>query len=165
MKSYLIALCILLASFSVRSQELRIGHLETANDVGINWLFFHCNQAESSLKCTVFQTLIFMNQEPATCSVGNDFSEMAFTWNVPTQSWISREGPIGPCGRISIGTLERDPEVKRYWKYTEKKITTQPEGVLDNGLSCKKVPDMTLNYTWKAIRNATGCAYIKNLMN
>src|SRR5258708_39722653 len=117
MKSYLVALSVLLASFAAQSQEVRIGHLETANDTGINWLFFHCSQAGSALRCAVFQTLMITNQEPATCSVMNDFSEMAFTWNPATQSWLSREGPTGPCGRISIGTLERDPGAKQFWKY------------------------------------------------
>lgn len=165
MKLLLFALGILLAPLGAMSQELRIGHLETANDTGINWLFFHCNQGGSTLNCSVFQTLIFTNMEPATCSVANDYSDMTFRWNQTTQAWISQESPTGPCGRISIGTLERDPGARQFWKYTEKKITTKPDGVVPNGPSCKQVVDMTLNYTWRAATNAPRCTYIKNLMN
>ena len=164
MKAVLFSVYLLLTAFGANAQELRIGHLETADDTGINWLFYHCNQNGQVLKCDVFQTLIFKNMEPMTCSVVNDHSEEIFTWNPPTQSWISQEGPTGPCGRITVGTLELDQESKRFWKYTMKKITTNQAGVWGNGLSCKQVPDMTLRYTWKAANNA-GCAYIKNLMN
>jgi hypothetical protein len=47
-----------------RAQEIRIGHLETSDDVGINWLFFQCNQEGASLGCDVFQTLIMRKTKP-----------------------------------------------------------------------------------------------------
>src|SRR5712664_1798480 len=148
MQSAVLAICLLLASFAAWAQAIRIGHLETADDIGINWLFFHCNQMGQTLNCTVFQTLIFTDKNSSKWSGINDYSEIAFTWNQATQSWISRESPVGPCGRITIGTLEHDPSAKQFWRYTEKKITTKPEGVTPNGFSCKQLPDMTLNYTW-----------------
>src|SRR5690349_14944166 len=117
--SCFVLLAALVVPGVVSSQEIQIGHLETPDDTGgINWLFFHCNQARQTLKCTVFQTLILTTLKPATCSVHNDYSEVAFKWNQPTQNWIFQEGPIGPCGRISIGTLEHDPQQPQFWKYT-----------------------------------------------
>ena len=257
MKSPFFALFILLMPFGAMAQELRIGHLETADDIGINWLFYHCNQSGQVLNCSVFQTLIMhqllpskrneeiqkwmkgdpvknfvqyfadtcknmaqiksmilqsqrtgrgadgrpvdarqlddykkmmdaidaacrdtntetvrrfaeliTDQEIATCTVFNDYSDETFNWNQATQAWVSQEGPIGPCGRITIGTLEHDPASKlSWWKYTLKKINTKPDGVLDNGVSCKQFPDSTLNYTWRATTNAPRCTYIKNGMN
>jgi hypothetical protein len=47
------------------AEELNIGHLETGDDTGINWLNFHCNQNSGSLTCDVFQTLIMHKVEPA----------------------------------------------------------------------------------------------------
>jgi len=173
MKPLSLVLWLMVFPIGANSQEIRIGHLETADDIGINWLFFHCNQAGNTLKCSIFQTLIFkpgpsdMVHEPATCSVGNDYSESVFKWNQATQNWISQEGPTGPCGRINIGILERDPQSSQYWKYTEKKITTKPDGVNPDGPSCMQVAklDSTFHYTWRAAKNASGCQYIKNLMN
>src|SRR5208337_171077 len=36
------------------------GHLETKDDTGINWLFFHCNKAldQTRMQCDIIQTLI-----------------------------------------------------------------------------------------------------------
>jgi hypothetical protein len=45
------------------AQELAIGHLETSDDTGINWLNFNCNQNASRLSCEVFQTLIMHKVE------------------------------------------------------------------------------------------------------
>jgi hypothetical protein len=65
------------------AQELEIGHLETNDDTGINWLNFHCNQQGNTLGCEVFRTLISHKVEPAdrqkevdkrmTLDVGTDF--------------------------------------------------------------------------------------------
>lgn len=164
----LLSSCLMLLAALVpnvaSSEEIRIGHLETADDTGINWLFFHCNQARQTLNCTIFQTLVFTDRKSATCSVHNDFSETAFRWNQATQTWVSQEGPIGPCGRITVGNLDHDPEEPRFWRYIEKHVTTNPEGMLGN-LACKSLPDITLHYTWKATRNKPGCTYVENLMN
>lgn len=165
MKSALVAIFMSLIPMAGSCQELRVGHLETANDAGVNWLYFHCNQAGPLLRCAVFQTLIFTNIEARTCSVLNDFSEADFTWNEQANAWVSREGPIGPCGRINVGTLRRDPDAQTFWVYTEKRITTRSSGTLGNGMSCEQVPELTLNYTWRAASNPLGCTYVKNLMN
>jgi hypothetical protein len=101
-----------------------------------------------------------------TCKVVNDYSRMQFKWNEATQSWISQEGPGGPCGTVSIGTLERDKSSSaQFWLYTEKKIRTNPSGTLSNGLSCSKFPEYTLHYTWRANANFEQCTYIQNMMN
>ena len=162
--SGLFALGLLAAPLLAGGQELAIGHLETSDDSGgINWLFFHCQQSDPVLRCAIFQTLIM--RESGNCTVVNDYSEATFNWNNVTQTWILQEGPTGPCGRISIGTLERDRDTPKYWKYTERKINTKSDGVLPGGLSCKKIPDTTLQYTWRASTNRAGCSTLKNLMN
>ena len=54
-----VAVILMLATSQTTSgQELSIGHLETKDDTGINWLFFHCNQLDNSMSCDIFQTLI-----------------------------------------------------------------------------------------------------------
>jgi hypothetical protein len=45
------------------AQELAIGHLETQDDIGINWLNFHCDQNGNRLSCDVYQTLIMHKVE------------------------------------------------------------------------------------------------------
>jgi hypothetical protein len=41
------------------AEEIRIGHLETKDDTGINWLYFRCEKSTAAqMRCDVFQTLI-----------------------------------------------------------------------------------------------------------
>ena len=49
----------LLATFSALAEEVNIGHLETKDDTGINWLFFHCNKSsdQTRMQCDIIQTL------------------------------------------------------------------------------------------------------------
>lgn len=51
-------LLLLILMATSNAQELPIGHLETQDDTGINWLNFHCNQNSNRLSCDVYQTLI-----------------------------------------------------------------------------------------------------------
>jgi hypothetical protein len=248
---------LILAPFGAKAEELRIGHLETADDTGINWLFFHCFQNGQVMDCSIFQTWIMhqlsptdradnvrkaMQSDPVkdftdtfgemckninqvkasvrqaiqtgrgadgrpinikkardkvpffdaiadtcanpnlatvrrvqetladqkikTCEVVNDFSQTQFRWNETTQSWMYQEGPIGPCGRVNIGILERDKSSNSlFWLYTEKHITTNPKGEIPLVGSCSKFPDVTLRYTWRAAENFEECTYIQNKMN
>jgi hypothetical protein len=165
MKPVLFAVCLLLASSVAVAQEIRVGHMETAEDIGISWLYLNCTQAGSKLKCTTFQTLIFAETKTASCKVFNDLFEMAFTWNHSTQSWNSSDGPTGPCGTVNTGVLEPDPSAKQFWRYTEKKVNTKPGGVLPDGTSCKKIPERTMTFTWKAANNVLACTSIQHLMN
>jgi hypothetical protein len=165
MKLVPFAFTILVASSGAVAQEIRIGHLETADDIGISWLYLNCSQAGSKLKCATFQTLIFADPKTASCKVFNDLFEMAFTWNHSTQSWSSSDGPTGPCGMVNTAVLEPDPGAKQFWRYTEKKVSTKPGGVLPDGTSCKKVPDRTMTYSWKAATNPLACTSIQHLMN
>ena len=40
------------------AEEVRVGHLETNDDLGSNWLFFHCDRNGVQMECDIFQTLI-----------------------------------------------------------------------------------------------------------
>lgn len=107
---------------------------------------------------------VMVDQKIATCTVLDDYSHMRFSWNGQTNAWVSQEGPGGPCGRISIATFERDGSTP-FWKYTEKKITTKPDGLIVGLGSCQQFPDYTLNYTWRAAQNFAECTYVENAMN
>src|SRR5580704_2220505 len=249
-----VLIVLMLSSFGAMSQELRIGHLETADDTAINWLFFHCVQKGQVMDCSIFQTLIWRQLTPdkraediqqamqdnpvkgftenfgemcknidqikaairqsvqtgkgadgrsidinkandkkpffdaladacanptsatvrhvvetmtdqklKTCEAVNEFSQAQFKWNDKTQSWITQEGPTGPCGRITIGDLEQDKSNNSgFWLYTEKHITTNPKGETSALGSCSKFPDLTLRYTWRATENFKECTYIIN---
>jgi hypothetical protein len=61
---FLVLTALILPSFGAMSQELRIGHLETADDTDINWLFFPCFQKGQVMDCSIFQTLIMHQLSP-----------------------------------------------------------------------------------------------------
>jgi hypothetical protein len=51
---------------SVFAEEVRIGHLETSDDTGINWLYFRCYKPNAmQMRCDVFQTLIYKKKSEA----------------------------------------------------------------------------------------------------
>jgi hypothetical protein len=242
---------------SAIAEEIRIGHLETADDIGSNWLFFHCEKSGVQMECDIFQTLIFhppsasdqakkvkkflegdpvnnfkqdfgsickvaeqmksalesaqstgkgfdgrpynpaeaksrlptaraiaaacanptmesvkaafahmLDDESLTCTIHNDHSHSKFVYDKDTDSWMTKEGPTGPCGAMNIGMLQRDKNMSSFWKYTEKRIKLNKTGKGPNGLSCSDFQqDITLNYSWRAQDKYEGCTYIKNSMN
>jgi hypothetical protein len=235
------------------AEGVRIGHLETNDDTGINWLYFRCDKTTiGQMRCDIFQTLIMksksqadvdaelkrqaamdplaefnkgfgeackslveneaemqqvlksgigvdgkpinsrimgaawpvmiavldvckkptpenaarffksmLEQDQRTCKVHNDYSQSEYTWNPQTNSWTTQEGPTGPCGTVTVGTLTQDPKT-RFWSYVEKKLHTSPKGALANGLSCEKFPDQTMNYKWQTTSTLEGCEYIES---
>lgn len=178
----------------VNAEEIEIGHLETNDDTGINWLYFHCDKSTpEQMRCSIIQTLImkkkdqadldaeikrqaetdpldafnktfssgcgqlvdnekaiqqslktgiggdnkpintrivrsgwpvlkaiidvckkpsresadhlfklFLEQDKRSCKVHNGYSESTFIWNGQTSSWISKQGPSGPCGTFIL---------------------------------------------------------------
>jgi hypothetical protein len=102
-----------------------------------------------------------------SCKVHNDWSKMTFSWNAPTNAWVSQEGPMGPCGFINIDTLQKDTSTMAgFWTFTEKKIPTRPDGgEFRPGLSCKQFPETTFRYTWRSEAEYLDCLTIENTMN
>ena len=231
------------------AEEVRIGHLETKDDTGINWLYFRCEKPNATqMRGDVFQTLIMkkksnteidtelkrqaatdpltefnkgfgdtcksfvgneskikagigidgkpldprtaasglsvvkavievcktptresaslffklmIEQDRRSCKVHNDHSQITFNWNPQTDSWISREGPTGPCGTFVLGTLTRDSK-NNFWSYVEKTLRTNPKGVLPLGQSCGLFPEHTLNYSWHTANTLEGCEFIES---
>lgn len=56
-----IVLIFAITCASSQAEEINIGHLETNDDTGINWLFFNCDKSSngSRMQCDITQTLIF----------------------------------------------------------------------------------------------------------
>jgi hypothetical protein len=239
----------LIVSGVAAAEEVRIGHLETKDDTGINWLYFRCEKpADTKMRCDVFQTLIYkaksdakidaelkqqastdllaefnrnfgqgckslienegkikagigidgkpinprtagagfsaikvmievckaqtqesaakffksmLEQNRRSCKVHNDHSQMIFSLDTQTNSWISHEGPTGPCGTFVLSTLTQDPKTS-FWSYVEKKLRTSPKGNLPNGQSCELYPERTVNYTWRTANTLEGCEFIES---
>jgi hypothetical protein len=50
---------LMLGGKAALAEEVRIGHLETNDDTGINWLFFNCQKSSpTQMQCDILQTLI-----------------------------------------------------------------------------------------------------------
>jgi hypothetical protein len=238
---------------SASAEEVRIGHLETNDDTGINWLYFDCQKSSSSqMQCDITQTLIMkkktdaeidtelkelsgtdpvaqfnnvfgevckslvpnesklraaqktgigidgkpinlrvaaanwsmMNgmldvcktptresaskffklttdEERRSCKIHTDTSRASFTFDLSTNSWISKEGPTGPCGTFVLGSLTQDAK-NSFWSYVEKTLRTNPKGVLPLGQSCSLFPEHTINYSWHTTKTLEGCDFIES---
>lgn len=62
MKSLLFILFTLVCATTAPAEEVAIGHLETNDDAGLNWLQLHCDRTGNQMRCDVFQTLLFHKQ-------------------------------------------------------------------------------------------------------
>jgi hypothetical protein len=103
-----------------------------------------------------------------TCKAFNSHAKMQFKTNGQTPNWISQEGPSGPCGTVNISTLKQEKplgyDVKGvFWSYTQKRIFTNPSGVLSNGVACSKFAEHTTNYSWQTPSTLAGCKYIQHM--
>jgi hypothetical protein len=55
-----------LSDGSAFAEEVRIGHLETKDDTGINWLYFRCEKPNATqMRCDLFNTLIYRKKSDA----------------------------------------------------------------------------------------------------
>jgi hypothetical protein len=110
---------------------------------------------------------IFTDRKIRTCKVLNLYSKMQFKWNEQTQNWISQEGPSGPCGTVNISTLKQEKPLgfnaNVFWSFTEKRLFTNPSGVLPNGLACSKFPEHTTGYSWQTPLTPAECKYIQHV--
>lgn len=100
-------------------------------------------------------------QDGRSCKIHNDHSQISFGWNAQTNSWISREGPTGPCGAFVLGTLTQDAKTS-FWSYVEKTLRTNPKGNIPDGQSCGLYPERTLNYSWHTANTSEGCDFIES---
>jgi hypothetical protein len=99
------------------------------------------------------ELIAFTDRKIRTCKVFNMHSKGQLKWNEQTQNWVSQEGPFGECGTININILETDKAVNMggrgsgssspFWIYTQKRLFTNPSGVLPNGLACSKFTEHT----------------------
>ena len=116
---------------------------------------------------------VFTDRRIRTCKVFNMHSKGQLKWNEQTQNWISQEGPFGECGTININILETDKAAKMggsgsgisspFWIYTQKRLFTNPSGVLPNGLGCSKFTEHTSRYSWQTPPTLAECRYIQHV--
>jgi hypothetical protein len=96
-----------------------------------------------------------------SCYVHTLTSKASFAFDLQTNSWISKEGSIGPCATFVPGTLTQGAKTS-FWFYVEKTLRTNPKGVLPNGQSCSLYPEHTTNYSWRTTRTLEGCDFIES---
>jgi hypothetical protein len=106
---------------------------------------------------------VMTDKDVRTCQVSNSYAHMSFNYDFPTQMWVSREGPQGPCGFIIVATLEKDKQNPSFWAYTERKLYTNPSANFEPlGPACSQFHDRTAHYTWQAADNFEDCTYLTN---
>lgn len=57
------------------------------------------------------------DRDQVSCEIYNTHSHLTFKWHAQTEFWVSREGPGGDCGLVTIGTLQHDKGelVSAFW--------------------------------------------------
>jgi hypothetical protein len=84
------------------AEEVRIGHLETNDDTGINWVYFNCQKSTSAqMQCDILQTLIMKKQTDA--EIDTELKELNGTdpliqFKVPDRGSVNPT-PLGGLGQ------------------------------------------------------------------
>ncbi|WP_369722962.1 hypothetical protein AB8Z38_02510 [Bradyrhizobium sp. LLZ17] len=107
--------CLLLAVLwncqSVLAEEVRIGHLETNDDTGINWLYFNCQKSGSAqMQCDILQTLI--SKKKTDVEIDAELKELNGTDSLAQfnkifgegcKSLVANEGKLRSAQKSGIG--------------------------------------------------------------
>lgn len=158
-----LTLGILVFDFSaVLAEEIDVGHLETSDDVGVNWAHWSCERTRSQLHCHIFTTLIKqggfvgpITTSPDSCLVLNMHSEDTLSWN--GTAWESTE--TAGCTTTKT-TLYHDPSAPAFWLAKEVRAYKGP--MCPAEFAGKT---LVLNYSWKTKKNAIACKYIESALN
>jgi hypothetical protein len=89
------AVAIALVCGEAKAETVDVGHLETKDDTGINWLFLHCEQDRGVMDCDIFHTLFVHKLEPEKRSE-TIAKQMKGETGDPVQDFIN-SGGFGMC--------------------------------------------------------------------
>jgi hypothetical protein len=70
---------------------------------------------------------LIKQRDQRTCEVRTDRSQVEFTLDPQTQSWISQEGPIGPCAAFILSTLTQEVGTPRLVELRGEKTLDESE--------------------------------------
>jgi len=108
----------------------------------------------------------FEKKKKNSCVVLNNLSTEKFNWDAASSTWVSRTGPTGPCGTITVGSLRIDKQSNsNFWLYSETRFLSNPNAKTQTGLSCSAFSNRTYNYSWRANERYMECDTVKNLMH
>jgi hypothetical protein len=116
-----------------------------------------CN---NTTRQTVIEALsLTAKQAGNTCKV-MDYDIGNYIFNqVNENKWVSTNKPSGSCGVVTVLTLERSPEHKSLWSYSQIKHYTNTETEM-----CKSFAEINkpIAYSWNGQSNIKmGCKYIE----
>ena len=101
-------------------------------------------------------------QETRTCLVSTNIFTQTFKRLAGSNSWISNDGPSGPCGTVVIARLQTEPGSVALWNYITRKTITNPDGKLSPlGGSCSQLDQTEYVYDWRSEDKLAKCDYIK----
>jgi len=100
-------------------------------------------------------------QQTRTCLVHAKPFTQTFKHLAGTNTWVSNEGPDGPCGTVVIARLQKDDPKYSLWTYITRKTITNPNGELPLGGSCSQLDQTEYVYDWKSEDKFTKCDYVK----
>ena len=144
------------------AEDIEVGHLETADDNGLNWAFWACSRVGNQLHCHILQTLMRqggwgsqMKTSQDSCLLLNMHSEETLSWN--GTAWESTE--TAGCTTTKT-TLYHDPSAPAFW--LAKEVHAYKGPMCPAQLAGKTV---TLNFSWRTKKNSIACKYIESALH
>lgn len=100
-------------------------------------------------------------RDSRSCRVSsNDFS-MRFRRVQRSNTWTSNDGPNGPCGTITVASMEQDPQEPMFWNYVQKRVVTNPSANWIGNAQCSAMDQSETRYNWQSQEAYVHCDYIE----
>jgi hypothetical protein len=103
---------------------------------------------------------ITFDRDSRTCRVSSNSFSMRFRRVQQSNTWTSNDGPDGPCGAITVATMEQDPQHPIFWNYVQKRVVTNPSSWMGNA-QCSAMDQSETRYNWQVRESYGHCDYIE----
>ncbi len=104
---------------------------------------------------------ITFDRDSRTCRVVSHQFSMRFRRVQQSNTWTSNDGPDGPCGAITVASMEQEPQSPMLWNYVQKRVITNPSANWMGSAQCSAMDQSETRYNWQPSASYAGCDYIE----
>jgi hypothetical protein len=104
---------------------------------------------------------VTFDRDSRSCVVSSHNFSMRFRRVQQSNTWTSNDGPDGPCGAITVASMEQDPKYPTFWNYVQKRVVTNPSANWMGNAQCSAMDQSEVRYNWQTRESYGHCDYIE----
>jgi hypothetical protein len=101
------------------------------------------------------------DRDSRSCLVSSHNFSMRFRRVQQSSTWTSNDGPDGPCGAITVASMEQDLQNPIFWNYVQKRVVTNPTANWMGNAQCSAMDQSETRYNWQTRETYAHCDYIE----